>query len=167
MELRLRKKIYIIRHAKSSWKDSSLSDFDRPLNKRGKKDAPFMAELLRKKGIFFDKVVCSPANRTKTTAKILLQAINSHEILYDENIYEASYKDLLKIINSTDDKVKNLAIIGHNPSLNDICEHLCKCVIDNIPTCGCILMSFDGKWRDVCQNSARIEFFEYPKKHIF
>jgi phosphohistidine phosphatase len=160
------RKLYLIRHAKSSWKDLTLSDFDRPLNKRGKRDAPFMAKLLKGKNISFDKVVCSPAKRTRSTAKVFLDILNHTDIIYDENVYEVSYKDLLKIVKSTDKNIGNIAIIGHNPSLNDLCEYLCKCIIGNIPTSGCVCIDIDSDWKDIKEGRSRLEFFEYPKKYF-
>ena len=95
------KHLYIIRHAKSSWKDFSLSDFDRPLNKRGKKDAPFMGKILREQNIQADIMISSPALRAKTTALSIAQEIRyQSEIVFDQNIYESSVETLDTILKS-------------------------------------------------------------------
>ena len=113
------KKLYLIRHAKSSWKNLSLDDFERPLNKRGKCDAPFMGELLRAKNILPDLILASSALRAKSTAEIIAKKLKaSKKIVFDADIYEASSSTLESIISSIDDKYNTLFLVGHNPGLN-------------------------------------------------
>ena len=113
------KKIYLIRHAKSTWKNLSLDDFERPLNKRGKCDTPFMGELLRAKNILPDLILASPALRAKSTAEIIAQKLNVlKKIHFDANIYEANSNTLESIITQIDDKYNNIFLVGHNPGLN-------------------------------------------------
>lgn len=159
------KKLYIMRHAKSSWKDSTLDDFDRPLNKRGKKDAPLMGSILRKRGVSPDVIISSPASRAKTTAEIVAKEINfTKSIVYDENIYEASVKNLYHILRVISDKKSSVMLFGHNPALNMLVEELVD-FNENIPTCGVVEIEFDCKrWSDISYDNSKLISFDYPKK---
>lgn len=161
------KKLYIIRHAKSSWKDLMLNDFERPLNKRGENDAPFMGKLLKEKDVFPDAILSSPALRAKTTAQKIAQEINfSKEIIYDRKIYEASVQTLKSVVKSIDDKYSTVFLFGHNPGL----KMLAKSIVGfegNIPTCGIVEVEFDcKKWSDISSKNAKMISFEYPKKYL-
>jgi len=91
------KKLYLIRHAKSSWEDITLDDFERPLNKRGEKDAPMMGKLLNKKNITADIIISSPSKRTKQTVKLITQQLQSTlKIIYNDNLYETTLDGLEK-----------------------------------------------------------------------
>ena len=92
------KKLYIIRHAKSSWKDTALDDFKRPLSKRGRKDAPFMAKKLKQKGVMPDVIISSPATRAKTTAELIAKELNFKKLIINLIIKQTS-GGLIKIIN--------------------------------------------------------------------
>lgn len=164
-KLNLPKKIYLIRHAKSSWKDSSLADFDRPLNKRGKKNAPFMAKLLKQKKIYFELMLSSPAKRAEATVQAYEKEKMIGVLQFDKSIYDASFTTLLSLFHTIDECYSKVALVGHNPSLNMLCEYLCQCVMDNIPTAACVGLSFEGKWSELDKNGAVIDFFEYPKKY--
>src|SRR5271154_5359778 len=110
------KTVYLLRHAKSSWDDTSLPDFERPLNKRGEKSAPVVGEEMKKRGVKPDLVICSPAKRTKQTAKLALkEAKIDSEILYDERVYLATDSQLLSLLKELNDKVRSVLLIGHNP----------------------------------------------------
>jgi phosphohistidine phosphatase len=160
------KKLYIIRHAKSSWKDLMLNDFERPLNKRGEKDAPFMGKLLKQKGVFPDAILSSPAARAKTTALKIAKEINfSKEIIYERKIYEASATTLISVVKSIDDKYKVVFLFGHNPGLNMLAESIIG-FHENIPTCGIVEVEFDcKKWSKISSKNAKLISFEYPKKY--
>lgn len=161
------KKVYIIRHAKSGWKDLMLNDFDRPLNKRGKKDAPFMGKLLKEKGIFPDAILSSPAKRAKSTAQIIAKEINFKKpIIYDRNIFEATAPTLKSVIKSLDDKYDSVFMFGHNPGLNSLVESLVD-FDENIPTSAVVEIEFDtDKWNKIKSKNAKLISFEYPKKYI-
>lgn len=162
------RQLILIRHAKSSWSNPSLDDFDRPLNKRGKRDAPFMAKLFSKKKIHPDLIISSPAKRTKQTALEFAKqlAIESENILWNDKLYLASLTTLLKIVKKFDDNVKIVILVGHNPGLTNLYNFLCKQEIDNIPTCGIISMKTDKNWSDISSKNFELEFFEYPKKYF-
>jgi phosphohistidine phosphatase len=162
------KSLILVRHAKSSWKDSSLADFRRPLNKRGKRDAPYMGKLLKKMGIVPDLVISSPALRAAETAKIICAELGVPEekIRFDEDIYLAGDDDILETVNSVNENVNTLMLVGHNPGLTDFSNLLSGEFIDNIPTTGIVGLSYDtGKWAELNSSSCSIKFFEYPKKH--
>jgi phosphohistidine phosphatase len=160
------KKLVLIRHSKSSWKDLNLDDFDRPLNKRGKKNAPFMAQKLKEHLLYPDIFLSSNAKRAKTTAKIFKNVLKfDKKIIYDKNIYEASSEDLLTLVRDIDDKNNTAFLIGHNPSLNMFCSDMIN-LYENIPTTGIVVLQGDIKsWKDFNKNNISINLFIYPKKY--
>ena len=159
------KKLYIIRHAKSSWKDISLSDFDRPLNKRGRLNAPFMGERLKKQKVIPDIILSSSALRAKTTAKIIAKKVKyTKKIVFNEDIYESTPSRLHKILTKIDDKNGTAFLIGHNPELNMLAENYVD-FDENIVTCGVVEIEFDCKnWIDIGAKNAKLISFDYPKK---
>jgi len=162
------KTLYLGRHAKSSWNYPELSDFERPLNKRGKRDAPFMGELFREMDIIPDLIISSPALRAYFTARTIAEKVgyNIEDIETSELIYEGDSADLIAIIKSVDDKINSLMIFGHNPTLTLTHNYLCKKRIDNIPTCALTAIEFEvDSWENIEVNSSRFIFIEYPKKH--
>ena len=160
------KRLFIIRHAKSSWKDVTLDDFDRPLNKRGKKDAPFMAKLLKDKSIYPDLILSSPATRAKVTAITIAKELDMEEkIVFKERIYESSLSTLINCLKKADDTNQIIFIIGHNPSLNALAYEFVD-FDENIPTMGIVEIKFNvNNWKDINENNASLISFEYPKKH--
>lgn len=157
-----KKTLYIARHAKSSWDDASLSDFERPLNKRGKRDAPFMAEKLEELGVKPNLILSSPAKRAKTTAKHYRDVLGS-ELQYDERIYEASLMSLIYLAQEKFEDVDSLMIVGHNPGLTALNDRISNKSIFNIPTAGVVAIEFDG---EVAAHKGKQVFYEYPKKYI-
>ena len=119
------KRLTIIRHAKSSWKDTSLPNVLRPLNKRGKRDAPVMDERLARREIEPDAFICSPAARALATAEIIAQAISypSDEIVVDDRMHGAGLFDLLEIVQGLDDSVDCALLLGHNPGLSELVDY--------------------------------------------
>jgi len=161
------KQLVLIRHAKSSWSDPLLDDFDRPLNKRGLKDAPFMAKILRKKGLNPDLIVSSPSCRTKLTLEFFIKEFDyKGELIFERLVYEAPYQNLLKIIKNIEKKYKTLFLVAHNPSLNNLANFLLGNFEENIPTCGIVQIDFDVEnWSDISKNNATLICFKYPKKY--
>ena len=160
------KKLYLIRHAKSDWSNPSLDDFDRPLNQRGKKNAPFMGRILHKKNIYPDLIISSPAYRARSTAIKIAKKINYlDEIVFNEYLYESSLKTILEIVNFIEDEYDDVFLIGHNPSLNMLAFYLVD-FNDNIPTSGIIEIEFNcNSWREATKSNAKLVSFEYPKKN--
>ena len=161
------KTLYIVRHAKSSWRFPELRDFDRPLNKRGKKNAPEMGKRLKARHILPDLLMTSPANRAITTAREIAEKIGYPEANIRENdgIYHSSETTLLEIIKKTDNSINELMLFGHNPGFTDLANLAGDQWIDNIPTCGIVAIEFDvNSWRSIKPKSGRNLFFDYPKR---
>lgn len=162
------KNLFLIRHAKSSWSDPSVSDFFRKLNKRGKRDAPFMAEKLASRGVSPDAIISSPAKRAKKTARIMAKAVGfpHSEIFYNDSIYSSSTTDLHRVLRSIDDSLSTVFFVGHNYAITDLAEELTARYIDNIPTTGIVAMSCNiERWQDLAPGCAQLLFFDYPKKY--
>lgn len=162
----MKKTLFIIRHAKSSWKDAHLiSDFDRPLNKRGKAAAPEMANRMVKRGLKPDLMVSSPAKRAFATAKHFAEAWNiaKKDIQKEPGIYEASSTGLLEIVKAFDNSFDTIAVFGHNPGFTNLVNDLCKSGID-MPTAAVAVVSLDAdNWAQVQKGSGRLILFDYPK----
>lgn len=162
------KRLYLIRHAKSSWADPTLGDFERPLNKRGKRDAPFMGEKLAERVVRPDFIISSSAKRAEKTARIIAKAIAypSKKILFTEAIYLADEDELYQVVRSFDDKINTLFLVGHNFGITDFAVSLSGEQIENIPTCGIAAIEFDlDSWQQVGPNRGRLLFFDWPKKY--
>lgn len=161
------KKLVIVRHAKSSWDDPFLNDHARPLAERGLKDAPKMAQRLKKEKVSPDAILSSDAERAKATALITAEVMDfpKEDIVFTHRLYLASAASLLSEIKKTDNDVKTLFIFGHNPGLNDLVWKLGG-EIDNLPTSGQFGFKFDvKKWEEISSKNAKVWFFDYPKKN--
>jgi phosphohistidine phosphatase len=161
------KTVYLVRHAKSDWSTPGLSDFNRPLNKRGKQNAPLMGKKLREKGILPDIVISSPAVRAITTARAIAQEIgySPDAILTEKAIYEASSSTLATIIQQQDNARHSLMLVGHNPGFTELASRLSAFPADNIPTCGIVGIQWENdSWSEVVQRKGKLLFFYYPKQ---
>src|SRR5258705_9474987 len=160
------KHILLVRHAKSDWGDASLGDFDRPLNGRGKSDAPVMAHRLMDKNIFIDAFISSPANRAKKTAGIFAKEYkrDKDEIIFRDELYGASENVFYDVIVTADNKFKSIAILSHNTGITDFANLLTDTRIDNIPTCGIFAIKADCvKWHNFKAATTKFWIFDYPK----
>lgn len=162
------KTLYIIRHAKSSWDDTDRSDFERPLNDRGKRDAPRMGGRLKEKGINPDLILASPAKRALSTAKRIAKAIGypKDRIKTDRSLYHAHEETMLSILQEMKDKYNTVFLIGHNPGLTDFVNSLRndEMDLDNVPTCGIVAFKLPiESWKQLTWGSGGILFFDYPK----
>jgi len=162
------KKLCLFRHAKSSWKYPKLDDFERPLNKRGRKNAPFMGKIIHQKGFSPDLIISSPASRAAMTARKVASEINYSldEIQYLASVYESSQSSLVHILMHLDNRLNNVMLIGHNPSLTLLANNLGNIPITNLPTSSayCLAFSTDA-WHDIKPDAGDLVFFEYPKKY--
>jgi phosphohistidine phosphatase len=161
------KYLYLIRHAKSSWSDPSLSDFDRPLNKRGKRDLPVMGQRMMAYEPKPDLIISSPAKRARRTARGIGRALGftKQEIVLDEELYTFSSEGFLGVIRRTSDKTRVLALVGHNHGLTECAEMLSGESLVNVPTCGIVLISFDQpSWHAVTSGGGSLVLFDYPKR---
>ncbi len=166
------KKLYLIRHAKSSWDDVELDDFDRLLNKRGEKDAPRMGKRLREKRITPHFMITSPALRAQETCKIIAHTLGFPEskIITDKRLYHADSSKLLAVINDIpnhkSDTEEVVLLFGHNPGLTEFANELLNQSIVNIPTCGIVVAALLSKtWKEVTFGCGQMEYFDYPKNH--
>ncbi|MDX1808267.1 MAG: histidine phosphatase family protein [Sulfurospirillaceae bacterium] len=162
------KKIYLIRHAKSSWKNANISDFDRPLNKRGKEDIKFMSKRLKFFRIMPDIIISSPAKRAKKTTEGIASIIGYDEskIVYQPALYESSFETYMDLITNIDDSYNSVFLVAHNPTLTEAGEMLSGAILTNIPTCSIVCIEFDiNSFEDIKEGSGKILFFDYPKKH--
>ncbi len=162
------KTLYLVRHAKSSWKYPNLDDFERPLNKRGRKSAPIMGKILKKLKVTPDLVISSPANRAAMTARIVAAAISYplENIRYSETMYEFSENALFHVVKQIDDSVNKAMVVGHNPALNGLANYVGDQPIGNIPTCGAICVELNiSSWANINEHCGKLKFFEFPKKH--
>lgn len=161
------KRLTLLRHAKSSWSNPDLSDYDRPLNKRGRRDASEMGRRLAERGVKPDLVLASPACRSRVTAEVVatLLPIDGSNLLFDERIYLASSSDLIERLGSISENYEHVLLVGHNPGITDLANSLAGTRLDNVPTCGVISVELKGAtWRELAQNEAILLFYDYPKK---
>jgi phosphohistidine phosphatase len=162
------KTLYIIRHAKSSWEDPDKDDFDRPLNDRGKRDAPRMGKRLKEKGITPDLMLTSPAKRAFSTARRIGKVLkySKDNIKMDKKLYHADEETILSIIRELKDKHNVVMVFGHNPGLTDFINSFQtgELDIDNLPTCGIVAFELNiSSWKDAAWGKGKIMFFDYPK----
>lgn len=160
------KTILLIRHAKSSWGDLTLDDFERPLNDRGKEDAPKMAKRLFKKKIPIDSFISSPAKRAKKTAEIFSEQYGNKksEIIFKPSLYEAGVQAFYDVIASAPRGSDSIAIFSHNPGITDFANRLTATRIDNMPTCSIFAVKAEtDDWSSFEQSSKEFYFFDFPK----
>ncbi len=161
------KTLLLARHAKSSWKDQTLADCDRPLNNRGRRDAPRMGKRLANRQVQPDLVVSSPALRAMSTAKAITAEIGypAKDIVVEERVYHGGIAGLLTAIRELDDAASCAMLFGHNPELTDLVNQLARCNIANVPTCGIAHIQFTAtSWRDIGEVGGHLVDFDYPKK---
>lgn len=163
------KTIYLVRHAKSSWEDLSLMDIERPLNKRGLRDAPFMGKLLKAKNVQPDFLISSPAVRAQTTAKLFALEIgyDLNKIVTKDLLYYNTSQDILQYFNSLPDAATEIVVFGHNPMITDIANLFSSDYIPNVPTCGILkLVSTSKSWVLFKKETVTLTDFHYPKQHL-
>jgi phosphohistidine phosphatase len=159
------KNLYLIRHAKSDWSDESKSDFDRGLNKRGRKAILTMAHALKEKKIMPDLILSSSAKRTKLTAQGLAKKIGyKGEIKYIDTLYMAEPETIYSLIKNINDSYDTLFVIGHNPETTELSNLITDYYIDNVPTLGIVALKLPiDHWEKFNIREGEMEFFIYPK----
>jgi phosphohistidine phosphatase len=161
------KTLTLVRHAKSSWHDTNLSDRERPLNKRGLRDAPIMGRRAVEAGIRPSLIISSPAVRAWTTAKVFATELGYPvEFLQrEDDIYLASLDRLLEVVASQDAGFNNLMVFGHNPGLTDFANYLSPGLTNNLPTAGIVSVEFDrDDWSLFERPKTELLVYDYPKK---
>jgi phosphohistidine phosphatase len=162
------KTLYLIRHAKSSWKTEGQDDYDRPLNNRGERDAPLMAAVMKHRKEIPQLLLSSSACRAQQTA----QAFAAHlagenpELVFEKKLYLAGSGTILEIVNHLEDRFDTVAIFAHNPGMSNAVEYFSNEVVD-MPTTGIVRIDFGvDSWKEVSGSTGMFRYFDYPKKHI-
>ncbi len=158
------KKLYIVRHAKSSW-EVGEDDFERSLKKKGKLNAPFMAGKLLSRGVSVEKIISSSAKRTRKTTGLMNQVLGVPEAMvsFNKELYLAPPKEIIKQIQETNDSINELMIIAHNPGVTQVVNFLAKEHFENIPTSGMACILFDIESWSELKNNGKLGFYIYPK----
>ncbi len=159
------KTLLIIRHAKAET-SFTLNDFERPLNERGKKDAPVMAQRLLDKKITIDAFVSSPAKRAKKTAELFCETYggNDEDIIFISALYHAPAETFYEVIRNLDDPINTAAVFAHNPGITYFVKDLTTVKLDNMPTCAVFAVKANiDHWKDFAKAKREFLFFDYPK----
>jgi phosphohistidine phosphatase len=160
------KKLYIVRHAKSSWKYRALRDIERPLKKRGFTDAELIANHLKAKNIKPAYWVSSPAKRALTTAEIFAEQLgrDKDSIKIQAGIYASSLNEIKTLILGLPKDADSAMFFGHEPTLSYLCENLSSRTFEKVPTSGVVALTFDvANWSQIREHRAHVDFFIYPK----
>ena len=160
------KALILVRHAKSSWDDPDLPDKDRPLNARGKRDAPMMGKRLAVQGVKVDLILSSPAIRAIKTARIFADELGYKlkNIAVDDRLYPGAMKDLLGIVHNLGSNLNHAMLVGHDPALSKLAHRLSS-EITHMPTCAVAEFKFNAKtWPDVHKGTLASVAFDFPKK---
>jgi phosphohistidine phosphatase len=160
------KELFLVRHAKSSWDDPTISDHDRPLNERGYRNAPEMGRRLSDRGVSPDVLISSTALRACTTAEIMAGSINfpKDQIVFDRTLYHASATELQEYIGVLDDAHFSVMLFGHNPGMTSLVSHLFGLALDNLPTCGVVHLNFSVEsWAEVSRLMPSEATIDFPK----
>jgi len=160
------KTLILIRHAKSSWDDMALGDKDRPLNDRGKRDAPKVGERLAKRHARPDLILSSPATRALATAQIIAEKLDykGSNIVVNDRLYAVEADELLDVIRQIDDRAERVMLIGHNPELTELAHRLSS-NITHLPTCAVAEFTFDSpSWKRIGTDKPAKVALECPKE---
>jgi phosphohistidine phosphatase len=166
-------RLLLLRHAKSSWADPGQADFDRPLNSRGRNDAPEMSKFIAEAGLAPQRIVCSSARRARETLALMVPRLSSDmEVSFSRRLYEADAEGYLKAAREAGGTANAVMLVGHNPAMEDVATVLApvgddgalKQLAEKFPTCGLAVIEFDGpRWSDVGPGGGRLTAFHTPK----
>ena len=160
------KTLYLLRHAKSSWSFDELSDQERPLNDRGRDDAPLMGQALAKRQICPELLVSSPAVRALSTAVLVAREMKyAHEkIVVEPGIYGADVEGLLTIIRNLPDAAVSVLLVGHNPTITETANELSPSSLNDMPTAAVVCLRFAcDRWSEVSKSNGEFYFYDYPR----
>jgi phosphohistidine phosphatase len=160
------KTLILVRHAKSSWDAPGLSDSERPLNERGKKDAPEMAKRLKERGVKVELLVSSPAKRARQTAKVFAEEydVKKDDIVLVEELYMATQPAFSAAVNRLDNKFDVVVLFSHNPGITEFASSLTNVRVDDMPTCAMYALQIEtDKWKEFEEAEKKFLFFDYPK----
>jgi len=157
------KKILIMRHAKSDWADSGISDFQRPLNKRGEKEAPLMGEEIKKRHLCPDLIISSPAKRAAMTAQAVAEKCGyMNEIQWNEIFYLSSIEQTISELRGVSEDIKTVMIFGHNPTWEELTGKLSQKYISMNTASLAVLEYKLPLWKNLTFNSCNLELFLSP-----
>jgi phosphohistidine phosphatase len=164
----------LLRHAKSSWDNPGLQDFDRPLNDRGREAAPRMGSFMAKNGIVPELVICSPSVRTRQTLELVLPHLSpSPNVVYDDTVYHGSAATMLKRIRAVEANTGHIMIVAHDPGVRSLAmdlagsgdPELLQALAAKFPTTGLAVIDFDAQaWSKVRRGAGRLRIFMTPKR---
>ncbi len=160
------KEIYVLRHAKSSWDNSNLSDFERPLADRGISDAKKMSKFLKDMNLKIDKVLCSNAIRAKETFDLTADGFNFEidKATYLDKLYFGDTITIIQDLKELDESLNNILIVGHNPTLHYLVEILTNESINRFTTCNLATISHDGEWVSLNSQQCSLKSLIRPKE---
>ena len=158
-------RLWLIRHAKSSWANAKLRDFDRPLNDRGERDGPAMQAWLARQSFGPELIRTSDAARARATAAFVHAAFPAAELLADHRLYGAPPEMMADIVRETPPEIESLALVAHNPGLTQWCNLLAgrRQTIDNLPTFGIARFYWPGVGADLDSEQAILEALMMPR----
>jgi phosphohistidine phosphatase len=162
------KTVYILRHAKSSWSNPGLADIERPLNKRGKKDAPLMANVMKRFNYFPEMIILSPSVRTQATVKPIVKTLKlkEYQLEIDESLYHGYYDNYEEIIRQLDPELKSVMLVGHNPGITFIANSCTGPILDNVPTCGLLVIQSEIEdWKSFSFSESTLVKYHFPKMY--
>lgn len=160
------KQLVLLRHAKSDWAIETLRDIDRPLNRRGYEDAYLLSAEIKKQNIIPHFIVSSPATRALSTALIFARELDfpQDKIHIVPQIYEADVNTLKQLVRAFPADADTVFLVGHNPGFTDFFNEICNSRIDNLPTCGLMLIQWEEKkWEDVFLTKGKLIYYQFPK----
>jgi phosphohistidine phosphatase len=165
------KRLYLLRHAKSSWDDPTLADHDRPLAPRGRRAARVLAGHLQREGVAPELVLCSSSRRTRQTLKRIKAALRDKaDVQIESELYAASAAELLEVLHEVPDEVKSVMLIGHNPGIQDLAMSLASAgseiprLRSKFPTAALATLELNGTWRELAPGSAELVSLVKPKE---
>ena len=166
------RELLVLRHGKSSWDSDAETDLERPLAKRGKRDAPRIAEWIGERGLVPDLIIGSPAKRARQTARRVAKALDldPQGVVTDERIYYGGVRDILRILAECDAEIDRVMVVGHNPTLESLVGYLAgTSVVDFdapkfFPTCALARIRMPGDWEDLEHGSGRLLELIRPKE---
>ena len=167
MQLTRNKSLCLLRHAKSSWLDNALADFDRPLSPRGKSNASDLNKFLISKTFVFDKILSSSSRRTRDTCGIALDGITSRDnTIFTDSLYMASANTIINMIRSQDNHLNTILVVGHNPSIHEVFEVLTGKHLIKYPTGTLTVVCCPSEWENLLDNFCEVGSFLPPKKDL-
>lgn len=161
------KRLTLLRHAKSSWREADLPDLARPLSRRGERDAPLMGRRLKHRELRPSLILTSHARRAQATARLVARALGYPEeiIEVERSLYLASPERILAVVAAQDERFADILLVAHNPGLTELVNRLLPgLALDNLPTCGVVAVDFDAdRWGDLERAAPHLAFYDSPK----